>query len=118
MKTIKLFRDIILKDGTRYPAGTRAVVRPSVPSDFPDRPELAALPDYEWRPRTARLCVVTIEGRTFKTAWQNVIKQPGEKTLEKASYDGFCRSIGGKKVEPDGWDEHGFPSWLLALGYL
>ena len=38
--------------------------------------------------------------------------------LEKGSFDSICKSMTGIDVEPDGWDEHGFPSMLLAMGMI
>jgi hypothetical protein len=46
------------------------------------------------------------------------IKVPSEKTMLKWDSDGFCKSVGGKKVEPDGWDSEGTPSWMILLGYI
>ena len=45
-------------------------------------------------------------------------KPPSIKKLEKWSSDGIAMSVGGKKVEPDGIDPDGMPSWLLVLGYI
>jgi len=38
--------------------------------------------------------------------------------LAEGVYDGICKSMTGDEVEPDGWDEHGFPSILLAMGMI
>lgn len=38
--------------------------------------------------------------------------------LQEAVNDGVCQSICGETVEPDGYDEHGSPSWLLAMGLI
>jgi hypothetical protein len=46
------------------------------------------------------------------------LKVPTEKTLWNWTMEGYAKSLGGKKVEPDGWDSEGNPSWLLALGYI
>ena len=46
------------------------------------------------------------------------VKLPGMRSLEKWGMDSVCKSIGGKRVEPDGWDENGTPSWLLAMGLM
>jgi hypothetical protein len=32
--------------------------------------------------------------------------------------DSICPSITGESVEPDGFDEYGAPSWLIALGLI
>jgi hypothetical protein len=48
----------------------------------------------------------------------SAFKEPSLNSLERWSNDGVCKSIGGKRVEPDGTDENGAPSWLLALGMI
>ena len=40
---------------------------------------------------------------------------PSMEELEEYASDSVCQSILGNNVEPDGYDEHGSPSWLLAL---
>lgn len=45
-------------------------------------------------------------------------KQPSESTLMKWDNDGYSKSVMGHRVEPDGHDEYGSPSWLLALGLI
>ena len=37
---------------------------------------------------------------------------------ETAMMDGACPSVTGQEVEPDGWDEHGMPSILMAFGFV
>jgi hypothetical protein len=32
--------------------------------------------------------------------------------------DGGCEATDGCWVEPDGYCEHGYPSWLLVLGMI
>lgn len=46
------------------------------------------------------------------------IEQPDLDQLSEWVHDGVCDSILGERVEPDGIDEHGSPSWLLAMGML
>lgn len=44
---------------------------------------------------------------------------PTDEVLMEAVMDGVCPSIySGYDVEPDGWDEEGFPSVLLAMGLV
>lgn len=50
--------------------------------------------------------------------WQRVQKLPSEKTLQRFMFDGVAESTAGNTVEPDGWDDEGSPSWLLALGMI
>ena len=45
-------------------------------------------------------------------------KMPGLKTLERWSFDGVAKSMMGKPIEPDGYDEFGSPSWLLVAGVM
>lgn len=46
------------------------------------------------------------------------VKVPSERTLENWNSEGFCKTIDGCRVEPDGVCSHDFPSWLMALGYI
>jgi len=48
----------------------------------------------------------------------NKIKVPSLETAGKWIDDGIARSILGKKVEPDGHDDEGSPSWLLVMGLI
>ncbi len=41
-----------------------------------------------------------------------------EETIREGVCDGSCESMIGDTVEPDGHDEYGFPSVLLALGMI
>ena len=45
-------------------------------------------------------------------------KQPSLKTMEHWVCDGVARATDGCDVELDGHCEHGYPSWLLHLGYI
>lgn len=36
--------------------------------------------------------------------------------LEKMSFTGITMALDGCLVEPDGYCEHGFPSWFIQLG--
>lgn len=46
------------------------------------------------------------------------VHKPRPGTLEDWHSDGGCEAIDGCWVEPDGTCEHGFDSWLLALGWI
>lgn len=46
------------------------------------------------------------------------IKVPSLKTMEKWSDDGIAKSVLGHKVEPDGFDHEGSPSWLIVMGLI
>lgn len=43
---------------------------------------------------------------------------PDEESLEEWVFDGVCESPDGCRIEPDGTCEHGWPSWLIALGIM
>lgn len=44
--------------------------------------------------------------------------EPDIKDLVEMEFDGICCATDGCQVEPDGVCEHGYPSWLLYLGYI
>jgi len=46
------------------------------------------------------------------------VKRPTIKTLEKWQSDSIANSIVGEKVELDGYDQYGFPSWVLYMGLI
>jgi hypothetical protein len=46
------------------------------------------------------------------------MRVPSLKTLERWSFDGIAESVFGERVEPDGHDQYGSPSWLLFFGYI
>ena len=49
---------------------------------------------------------------------RSAFKPPRFETLERWMIDGVARSVGSKRVEPDGVDDEGSPSWLIALGMI
>ena len=49
----------------------------------------------------------------------SVNEQPTIEELMEMEREGFCEATDGcAPVEPDGYCEHGCPSWLLELGYI
>lgn len=46
------------------------------------------------------------------------LRLPTFEDLERWTYDSVCESVLGETVEPDGYDEHGSPSWLIAYGLI
>ncbi len=70
-------------------------------------------------PGNDRQCLVQgNRAEPYKVRISSAFKAPGLKTLERQSDDCYCNSILGIRVEPDGHDEYGSPSWLLALGLI
>lgn len=47
-----------------------------------------------------------------------ISKPPSPGTLEKWERDGYCKTVTGERVEPDGTGSDGAPSWLLAGGMI
>lgn len=45
-------------------------------------------------------------------------KAPSLKTMEKWSDEGVAKSMLGQRVEPDGYDDEGSPSWMLVVGII
>jgi len=45
-------------------------------------------------------------------------KAPSLKTMQKWSNDGVAKSMLGQRVEPDGYDSEGSPSWMLVAGII
>ena len=92
----KLFKDINLKSGFILQKGLVVTVHPLNDS----------------------LCEVFVGDQVYKLRYQSVFKTPSIKTLEHQEWDGVCKTPAGKKVEPDGYDPDGFPSWLRILGVI
>jgi hypothetical protein len=46
------------------------------------------------------------------------LEAPSLEQLQEWVSDGIAESILGERVEPDGVDEHGSPSWISALGLI
>jgi len=45
-------------------------------------------------------------------------RPPGNRTLEKYSFDGIAKTPTGHRTEPDGYGPDHSPSWLLVLGLI
>ena len=68
----------------------------------------------------SRFSVTTDDGRRLISSRPDLvgIRTPGIRTLEKWSNDGIAKSVFGARVEPDGHDANGSPSWLLFMGLI
>ena len=57
---------------------------------------------------------------TEYNAWilQPTVEVPDLDDLYEMTFDGYCLSTDGCTVETDGTCEHGYPSWMLYLGYI
>ena len=43
---------------------------------------------------------------------------PSDERLEEMAMDSVAEATDGCETEPDGVCEHGYPSWLLWLGFI
>jgi len=103
---------------------TKLPVRVKAPNglDVIILPEGSTIAKFERSEKTGNyLCVIPHESRPekpYRVRVSSAFRAPSVSTLEKWSNDGVCKSVLGKRVEPDGEDENGSPSWLLALGLI
>jgi hypothetical protein len=96
---MKTTRPINLKTGEKYDSGLEIV------SWCPDE-----------RPT---ICEVRLpDGRIIKGRIRLVLRTPSDRRIAAWCADSVCESVMGDTVEPDGYDSHGSPSWLLALGLV
>lgn len=52
-------------------------------------------------------------------SWPEPIEpEPEVETLTEWEWNAGCEATDGCWVEPDGWCEHGYPSWMIYLGYM
>ena len=116
--------DLKMKDGTVIPAGTSGTLRPVLPNE---------LPSYEtgepgiYKRRYTTIVSFHPQGgeREYKLKMGNLphyfqgFRAPSIRTLQKWEWDeSMCKTPVGTKVEPDGTDPDGWPSWLLIMGII
>lgn len=93
----KLYRDVKMKSGDVLKKGTVVFLAPT---------------------DNHMICTVSVGTNDYKMRWTSVVRPPSMNALMEQDCDGICETIRGERVEPDGIDDHGFPSWLLALGMI
>ena len=98
MKHITTKRQINLKDGTEIPKGT--------------------VLEYVRHGIVVSCGVFRMGEREIVMRYRSLVKEPSVATLEKWSENGIAKSVFGAKVEPDGYGQHGEPSWMLAAGLI
>ncbi len=110
MKNTTSKKELKTKDGRVYPKGTSFEIKMI---DVPYKDVFAvADPMNGDKPVTMRAMKL---GRYFRGFHEYNINT----MIENEEMDScVCPSLTGKQVEPDGHDEYGFPSVLLAAGYL
>lgn len=94
MQTIKVYKELKLKDGTIIPAKSHVDIEPT---------------------ESDSICV--INGK-YKVRYTSVIKAPSMKALERMCFDAIAETPLGNDTEPDGTDEFGFPAWPRILGFI
>jgi hypothetical protein len=101
---MKSTRNLKLKNGTVIPCGTVCAVT------FHRSPVCTVQPEVfaACRLRCSSLPVYLADDFT----------RPTIDELGAVVDDAVCPSVMGEQVEPDGYDQHGSPSWLLALGLI
>lgn len=96
-------KDFRLKDGTFIAKDTQAEVK--------------------MKPDSNVMAIAIVNGREIKVVARKLHKYfPGfvdpQKELEDMEDSSVSISLTGKRVEPDGYDDHGFPSILICLGLV
>jgi hypothetical protein len=113
--------ELKLKDGGTIPAGTKGTLRPVLPNEIPNLLDLK--PDR----RYTTVASFHPEGgdRDYKIKMRNLpyyfqgFRRPSIRTIQKWEWDeSMCKTPVGTKVEPDGVDPDGWPSWMLILGII
>jgi hypothetical protein len=117
----KLYQNLKMKDGKEYPKGLWVNIAPMTIENCSEetRTRISNLPLHEQQSRLCQFCVFEVpDGTKYRTKYTAIAKPPSEKSLYATLFEGACKSISGKKVEPDGHDEFGFPAWSLAMGLV
>lgn len=98
MKTIKTTKEVTLKDGTIIPKGS--------------------IIDYVGPSLMVTIGIFQVGSRELKLRYRSVLKAPSIETIQKWEENGYCNSVFGARVEPDGIGPNQEPSWMLALGMI
>lgn len=102
--TATMVNDAINKRGDSIPKGTEVTVEPCSPTL-----KGAIL-------RHGETSIIVAYERLYH--YTGEFQEPSLDQIKDMIFDGDCTSVAGEWVEPDGKDEHGFPSWLLVLGMI
>lgn len=99
MKRITTQKELKLRDGTIVPIKTSVMCEPDILAPY--------------------VCEIVLDnGTKYRVRYESIFKAPSLRTIEKYCFDAIAKTPIGLKVEPDGFDEYGFPAWPLILGYL
>ena len=102
MKQVTFRKEVTLKTSGRViPVGTVATV------------------EFKTENERDFMQITLADGETYRSIKYSVFfKLPSLASLQKWSMDSVCKSVTGKRVEPDGHGDDNSPSWLLALGMI
>ncbi len=73
---------------------------------------------WNHKDRPTLMKIMGPNGTEYTVRVRSGFKAPSMKTLNKWMMDSMCESVLGYTVEHDGMDEHGSPSWMMALGLI
>lgn len=107
-RTFKIMRHIRGADKASIEAGTLCVIRFNQ-----DRPDICTV-----HPANRLDVSIPLASARLPSIFDEIEPAPDEDELEELVVDSVCPSVFGDEVEPDGWDQDGSPSWLLALGLI
>jgi hypothetical protein len=107
-KTTTMARTLHNKGGLEFKTGEQVIV--SWEEDVPFKTVIESLEQPDKR--------LKIPTKMVSAVLHGYPKAPSVNAMEKWLDDGVAKSILGKRVETDGYDSDGSPSWLLALEYI
>ena len=94
---VAIEKDLVLKSGTVFRKGTV----------------------FEMSPGYKDAMVILNPGPLqYKVRYTSVFEVPSIEQLHEWNFDSVCETPLENQVEPDGTDEHGFPSWRRILGFI
>lgn len=108
---LKAKKEIKLKNGNKYPIGTKCKIEP-MKSELGTYYAKVTILDND-----VTTCFNTVYGNLYRY-FSKFHKEPSMNTLMMQSADGVCTTPIGCKVELDGTDSYGFPSWFMVLGLV
>jgi hypothetical protein len=98
--------DLRLKNGKVIPKGTEAII---------SWPQRRIAPRLEIKGRQNG---ITMGNRSLHKYFSGFRACPSVSTMKKWANDGMAQSVLGSKVELDGRDSLGSPSWILVEGLI
>jgi hypothetical protein len=101
-----LRRDMILKSGRTFKKGDEYEIIPPTKQQ----------PCYAFMAVDVDLQIPISINKLYRYFYQ--FQESTMSDLEDGVYDSVTHTVTGEPVEPDGWDQYGFPSPLIAMGMI